>query len=765
MAAACAVVLASVVPPAHGLRLDPHPGCDDLCSKEFWLRADANDLAAALAREPKTMSYRSHVLRLAVSTGAKAGAVEALLRAGAPPNAREETDHRRYMLQVAVLLGTEESDSERLRRRAEDGDESGIYLAREDEARRSPGIVSALLAAGADPDARDASGLTATDLARRYGNDDALSLLLAAADAPARCGRLCAPSFWESADPRQVHEALTQAGTGRGRSPRGDTPLHLALEMAADAESVTLLLDGGADPDARNARDDTPLHVAAGSAGSAATIPILLARGATLDAANARDWTPLHVASEHAATIEAMRALLEAGADPDLRAGEGSEMSPRELAARQREGPRATELMFHYADHPEALSGTGRVPLLHHAAVGHPDTVRMLLDRGAHPHERNAFGRTAIFHAARTGNVATARVLLLRGADPHWSKYDEPAVLFGEGEPSLHLAVRFPEMVELLLEHGADPDGRMRITRETPLHLAAVRCEAKSLALLLARGADPNARDEHGDTPLTHAVRGVANAGMVERETRWESCEKDTSRDDPERCGEENRLEFERAYEQREECEEIVSTLMRHGARTDIPGYDGHPPLAQALLMGLEDEAVRWYREAVERGADDAQFNLGLMYVRGEGVARDDAEAARLMRLAAEQGHSGARYALGLMYVEGTGVPQDDTEGLRWIRLAAEQGLLVAYDKLRQMTTGADPEDEPRVVRWVRLRAEQGDPGARYDLGVMYAQGDYVPENDAEAMRWLHLAAEQGHAPAQYYLAGMYGLREGGAGG
>ena len=756
MAAACALVLASGVHPAFGLRLNPHPGCDDLCSEEFWLEAGATDVSAALANEPASLSYRGHVLKLAVSAGANADAVAVLLRAGAPPNVRRDTGRQRYVLQVAVLLGTEaQTDEWRY-------DDVRDRLGREEARRRSAGVALELLAAGADPRAADKSGLTAIDLARRHGNDDVLALLLAAADPPAPCGRLCAPSFWESADPKQVHEALTQAGTGRGRSPRGDTPLHLALEMAADVESVTLLLDGGADPNARNALDDTPLHAAAGSAGSAATIPMLLARGAMLDAANARDWTPLHVASEHAATIEAMRALLEAGADPDLRAGEGSEKSPRELAVRQREGPQATELMFHYADHPEALSGSARAPLLHHAAVGHPDTVTILLERGAHPHQLSAFGGTAILQAARTGNVATARVLLRHGADPHWSKYDGPAVISGEGERPLHVAVHFPEMVELLLEHGADPDGRIRFTGETPLHLAADSCEAESLALLLSRGADPNARDEHGDTPLTHAVRRVARAEPADWETLRESCERDTSWDDPERCWELNRLEIERRHEQREECEENVSTLMRHGARTDIPGYGGHPPLEQARLMGLEDEAVRWYREGVELGADDAQFGLGLMFARGEGVAHDHAEAARLLRLAAEQGHSGARYALGLMYIDGTGVPRDDTEGLRLIRLAAEQGLLVAYDKLRQMTTGADPEDEPRVVRWSRLRAEQGDPDARYDLGVMYAQGDYVPENDAEAMRWLHLAAEQGHARAQYYLADMYGLRDGG---
>ena len=290
-----------------------------------------------------------------------------------------------------------------------------------------------------------------------------------------------------------------------------------------------------------------------------------------------------------------MRALLDAGADPDIRTGELSGLTPLELAARQPEGPQAMALLLEYGDRPDVVSGSGLEPLLHHAAVGHPDTVTMLLDRGAQAHQRDRFGRSALFKAAAAGNAATARRLLLRAADPNWSKYDGPAVLSGEGERPLHVAVHFPEVMKLLLEHGADPDRRMPFTGTTPLHLAAGSCEAASLALLLARSPDPNARDEHGDTPLTHAVRRVANAGTVEWETWRKSCETDTSWEDPERCIAVNRREYVRKYEPREECAEIVSTLMRHGARTDIPGYDGHPPLKQAWLMGLEDEALRWF--------------------------------------------------------------------------------------------------------------------------------------------------------------------------
>ena len=68
------------------------------------------------------------------------------------------------------------------------------------------------------------------------------------------------------------------------------------------------------------------------------------------------------------------------------------------------------------------------------------------------------------------------------------------------------------------------------------------------------------------------------------------------------------------------------------------------------------------------------QYNLGVMYADGRGVARDDAEAVRWYRRAAEQGNASGQYNLGGMYSTGRGVARDDAEAVRWYRRAAEQG-------------------------------------------------------------------------------------------
>ena len=69
-----------------------------------------------------------------------------------------------------------------------------------------------------------------------------------------------------------------------------------------------------------------------------------------------------------------------------------------------------------------------------------------------------------------------------------------------------------------------------------------------------------------------------------------------------------------------------------------------------------------------------AQFYLGSMYLKGQGVPQDYAEAVMWFHKAAEQGHHNSQYNLGVAYYEGKGVRQDDAEAVNWYRKAAEQG-------------------------------------------------------------------------------------------
>ena len=79
-------------------------------------------------------------------------------------------------------------------------------------------------------------------------------------------------------------------------------------------------------------------------------------------------------------------------------------------------------------------------------------------------------------------------------------------------------------------------------------------------------------------------------------------------------------------------------------------------------------------RKAAEQGDTGAQYNLGYIYDKGEGVPENDREAVKWFRKAAEQGHAEAQYSLGLMYANGHGVGKDYVKAYAWANLAAVQG-------------------------------------------------------------------------------------------
>ncbi|HHF3751881.1 TPA: tetratricopeptide repeat protein, partial [Haemophilus influenzae] len=84
--------------------------------------------------------------------------------------------------------------------------------------------------------------------------------------------------------------------------------------------------------------------------------------------------------------------------------------------------------------------------------------------------------------------------------------------------------------------------------------------------------------------------------------------------------------------------------------------------------------AFKLWLPMAEQGYAKAQFNLGVMYAKGQGVKQDDFEAVKWFRKAAEQGYAEAKFNLGHMYSKGRGVKQDDFEAVNWYRKAAEQG-------------------------------------------------------------------------------------------
>ena len=81
-----------------------------------------------------------------------------------------------------------------------------------------------------------------------------------------------------------------------------------------------------------------------------------------------------------------------------------------------------------------------------------------------------------------------------------------------------------------------------------------------------------------------------------------------------------------------------------------------------------------WQRLAEQWQAEEAQFNLGVIYGNGKGVPKDYQLALYWFRRSANQGNARALTQLGLMYEHGNGVTQDFVLAHKWYILGAANG-------------------------------------------------------------------------------------------
>ena len=174
---------------------------------------------------------------------------------------------------------------------------------------------------------------------------------------------------------------------------------------------------------------------------------------------------------------------------------------------------------------------------------------------------------------------------------------------------------------------------------------------------------------------------------------------------------------------------------------------------ATVLLLFVSSGSVAWAQNAellrkAQGGDASSQMLLAILYNDGLGdVAQDDVEAVKWYRKAAEQGNVSAQWMLGRMYAKGEGVVENDAEAVKWYRKAAEQGLEIAqFNLARTYDTGQGvAEDDAEAVKWYRKAAEQGNVSAQWMLGHFYRDGEGVVQNYVFAHMWANLARAQGN--------------------
>jgi len=191
-----------------------------------------------------------------------------------------------------------------------------------------------------------------------------------------------------------------------------------------------------------------------------------------------------------------------------------------------------------------------------------------------------------------------------------------------------------------------------------------------------------------------------------------------------------------------------------------VTGAD--PDLAQVYgywRAGQWAQVLALMGPPANQGNAVAQFLMGELYDRGDGVPQDDEQAVRWWRKAAEQGLARAQNEVGVALTDGRGMSPDPQQAVLWYRKAADQGLDVAQVNLGLMYLnglGGLTKDDQQAVSWFRKAADQGLGWAQYYLGVAYLEGRGVRRNTPAAADWIRKAAEQEYMEAEYSLGVMY---------
>lgn len=155
-----------------------------------------------------------------------------------------------------------------------------------------------------------------------------------------------------------------------------------------------------------------------------------------------------------------------------------------------------------------------------------------------------------------------------------------------------------------------------------------------------------------------------------------------------------------------------------------------------AYRAGRYDVAIKFWlplaqSNEISKDNADAMYNVGLLYMNGQGVKQDYKHAKQWFKRAAFYGSADAAYNLGTMY------------------MSQKFGFPSKKDALY----------------WWKEAAEHGHIDSQYNLGVLLAFGHGTKIDNKGALSWWYKAATKGHkqsaqALAEAYQKGLFGLKQ-----
>jgi len=490
----------------------------DIGEMAFW-RADLGLRLIGVAESKKALQWRiRHMLTRPIPKSSKLGALGIIviftIAAVLLPMARGQKPGGD---KKPVAAENEGKPTKSLRQAAAEGDIEQ---------------VKALISKGADVNERGVWGNTPLHYASRTGHAEVAKLLIskgAYVNAPDGRNGMTPLHCAAGSGNKQIVELLLSKGADINAKERyGRTPLFEAMKSTAAGrkEIVELLVEKGAKVFALhfaaymgdiekvrkclqdgiyiNSKENfccTALHAAA-NGGKKDVVEFLISRGANIDAKDTSGMTPLYYAATHNCE-DISDLLLAKGADVNAKHEYNYTLLNYAIWDDSKD---AIKLLISKGANVNVEDDDGYTPLIWAIWWSDKDMVELLISKGADVNEEDNSGCTALYWAAMQGSKDLVELLIAKGAAPI---------------SAIHLAARAGDLakVKSLVEEGTDVNTKGKGSGdETPL-FAAIRADnadnSDVAKFLIAKGADVNAKDKNGQTPLHEACEhGMRN--MVE---------------------------------------------------------------------------------------------------------------------------------------------------------------------------------------------------------------------------------------------------------
>lgn len=291
------------------------------------------------------------------------------------------------------------------------------------------------------------------------------------------------PRFFAYATDAKI-AACVEQGSWEHRDPKwGNAPIHAAAS-GGSVLGLRMLLARGADANAVGHREATPLVYAIRVASSTQAVSILLEGGADPNRADWRGVWPLHMAATQD-SHDIMEALLKGGASPLVASlGDGMNALHHLLLRNVNPSIASIRLLVSNGLDPNARTASGETALHFLSTHQNATVVTELLDWGADAEAANAIGMRPLHSAAFGRSKAIVAALLRAGADVD--------AVDARGRTALHYASSSPfvcsaGIVETLLKAGAN-DAMRDAGNQTPAELRAHWTEDREATIVAAHG-------------------------------------------------------------------------------------------------------------------------------------------------------------------------------------------------------------------------------------------------------------------------------------